>query len=152
MRRMYESDEITVFWNSDKCQHARMCVTGNPRVFEFGRRPWIDLNKGQTPGIWQTVEKCPSGALTITYNHGITVRFDEASCSSIAYDGSAIVGKCEYEETPQGWMICHTNVLPDYGGKGIAKRLVYAVLQAADQQKTAVTSVCSYATKVMGES
>ena len=149
MHRMYENDEITVFWNSDRCQHARKCVTGSPRVFEFGRRPWIDLKQGDTAKIWQTVSECPSGALKIAYNHNIVIRLDESACSSFAFDGGRRVGECEYRVTPEGWVICHTGVLPEYNGKGIAKRLVYAVLQAADQRKTPVSATCSYAARVL---
>ena len=151
MHRIYANEEITVFWNSDKCQHARKCVTGSPNVFDFGRRPWIDLNRGQTAGIWQTVSSCPSGALQIAYNHGIDVRWNEEKCRSEAYDGDCMVGECEYQKTPECWVIFHTGVRPAYGGKGIAKRLVYAVLQAAEQQKTAVCATCSYAARVLEE-
>ena len=74
MHRMYSNEDITVFWNSEKCRHAGKCVTGNPEVFVFGRRPWIDLSRGQSAQVWQTVSKCPTGALTLVYNHGVTVR------------------------------------------------------------------------------
>ncbi len=151
MHRMYENEEITVFWNSEKCRHARKCVTGSPEVFEFGRRPWIDLSRGETARIWKSVSNCPSGALQVGYNHGITVRFDEAECGSRAFDGEKEIGECTYIASPEGWVICHTGVRPEYTGKGIAKRLVYAVLQAAEQRKVPISATCSYAVKVLKE-
>lgn len=28
MHRLYANDDISVFWDSDKCFHAKKCVTG----------------------------------------------------------------------------------------------------------------------------
>ena len=63
MHRLYENEDITVFWDSDRCFHARMCVSGCPGVFSFARKPWVDLSKAENPKIWKTVKTCPSGAL-----------------------------------------------------------------------------------------
>ena len=76
MHRLYENEDITVFWDSDRCFHARMCVSGCPGVFSFARKPWVDLSKAENPKIWKTVKTCPSGALDIVYNHGIRIAFD----------------------------------------------------------------------------
>ena len=32
--------------------------------------------------IWQTIDECPSGALTCVYNHGIKIEFDETGSQS----------------------------------------------------------------------
>ena len=42
-----------------------------------------------------------------------------------------------------------TEVDDHYRGKSIAKRLVYAVIQAAEHDKANVIMTCSYARKVM---
>lgn len=179
MHRMYETEDITVFWDSDKCRHARECVSGSPEVFEFGRRPWIDLTRGSSAGIWQTVQRCPSGALGITYNHGVRISYDEKNHRSVAVLDGKEIGECDYEiadvpaaglgrsseygdpersEHPDSsadpvsetvWNIYHTHVLPEHGGKNIAKRLVYCLAETAERQGIRIIPGCSYAAKVL---
>ena len=150
MHRLYENEDITVFWDSDKCRHAKVCVTQSPTVFNINRRPWIDIGGAKSAEIWQTVEKCPSGALTCVYNHDIAVVFDEERNCSLAFDGDAEVGECCYREDDAGWVIEHTGVRPEYEGKGIAKRLVYKVSEEAEKRHVAVIPLCSYAVRVLG--
>ena len=150
MHRTYIKDELIVFWDSEKCYHARRCVGSSAKIFDPKRRPWIDLSQAEMPEIWECVSKCPSGALTCAYTHGIDVRFEEDACRSAAYDGEKQVGVCLYREGPDGWSIVSTRVDPVYGGQGIAKRLVYSVTEAAERRKAAVIPVCSYAVKLLG--
>lgn len=149
MHRLYENDDITVFWDSDKCFHAKRCVTGCPGVFEFGRRPWIDLGRGKNPDIWQTVKKCPSGALDIVYNHDVKIELDEENFRSIALLGETCIGECDYRDDGKDFTIYHTEVDPAYSGRGIARRLVFKVTEAAEKRKRGVIPVCSYAVKVL---
>ena len=149
MHRSYENNDITVFWDSDKCIHAKRCVTGCPGVFEFTRKPWIDLSRGSNADIWQTISACPSGALTVTANHDVDIELDEAGCRSVAKLNGQQIGECDYIENEQGWTIVHTEVDPEYGGKGIAKRMVYKLAEAAERRKKEVIPVCSYAVKVL---
>ncbi len=149
MHRIYETEDLVVFWDSEKCRHQKKCVGGSPRTFDPQRRPWIDLNKAPASEIWQAIEQCPTGALTCVYSHGIRVEFDEEQCRSAAYDGGRQVGECDFQKTPEGWVIYHTETDPAYGGKGIAKRLVYKVAEAAERAGINVTPTCSYAVKVL---
>ena len=149
MHRLYEYGDIAVFWDSEKCRHAKRCVTGSPQVFEFGRRPWIDRAKGETAKIWKTIESCPSGAVSVVYNHGVEIRLEEAESRAIALLGDEIIGECDYAEEGEYVNIYHTHVLPEYGGKGIAKRLVYKVAEAAERKKKGILPTCSYAAKVL---
>ena len=151
MHRSYENNDIVVFWNSDKCYHAKRCVTGSPRTFDINRRPWIDMSLADNPEIWQTVSSCPSGALKCLYKHGIEVKMDENAQRSIACDGEAVIGECDYTKAEAGWVITHTGVRPEYEGKGIAKRLVYKVIEAAERNKAGISATCSYAIKVLEE-
>ncbi len=151
MHRIYETADITVFWDSDKCRHAKKCVTGSPKTFDINRKPWIDVTLVPTAEIWQTVSECPSGALTCVYNHDISVVLDTDSCRSVAYDGDRQIGECDYQTGPDGWNIYHTEVLPEYGGKSIAKRLVYKIIEAAEKAKALIIPTCSYAAKVLNE-
>lgn len=149
MHRLYENDDITIFWDSDKCRHAKVCVHQSPKVFDKDRRPWADPYAEPTARIWSTVSQCPSGALTCVYNHDIKVIFDEKRQCSLAIEGDREVGECCYESDGTAWTIVHTGVLPDHEGRGIAKRLVYKVTEEAEKRKMKVVPVCSYAKKVL---
>ena len=149
MHRIYENEDITVFWDSDKCRHAKVCVHQSPTVFNKDKRPWIDIGGAPTAQIWQTVSQCPSGALTCAYNHDIKIIFDESRCSTLALDGDTEVGECCYEASADTWTIVHTGVRPEYEGKGIAKRLVFKLTEEAEKRKLSVVPVCSYAAKIL---
>ena len=149
MHRIYENEDISIFWDSEKCRHEKKCVHGSPRTFDPMRRPWIDVNRAETTEIWQAVSNCPSGALTCIYNHGIRVEFDEGSLGAVAFDGDKRVGECVFQESPEGWVIYHTEVSPEYEGKGIAKRLVYKLTEEAEHRRIPVIPTCSYAKKVL---
>ncbi|MCR5417336.1 MAG: GNAT family N-acetyltransferase [Lachnospiraceae bacterium] len=151
MHRLYEQEDIAVFWDSVKCRHAKRCVGASPVTFNRERRPWIDVTKAPAKEIWQAVSACPSGALTCVYTHGIRVTLDESGLKSVAYDGDKVIGECDYHITPDGWVIYHTEVLPEYGGKSIAKRLVYKVIEKAERSGAEVSATCSYAVKVLAE-
>ncbi len=151
MHRLYESEDLVVFWNSEKCFHAKRCVHGSPKTFDPKRKPWIDLRNAESKEIWQAISKCPSGALTCIYRHDIRVVIDADKCRSIAYDGDKEVGECNYKATENGWTIYHTGVNPDYQGKGIAKRLVYKVIEEAERNCVELQATCSYAKKVLEE-
>ena len=150
MHRLYENEDISVFWDSDKCRHAKECVNGCPEAFNIMRKPWIDISKAPTAKVWQAVSKCPSGALTCIYNHGVRIEYDKENARSLAFVDDRIVGECDYEETQNGWIIYHTEVDEKYSGKGIAKRLVYRLIEQAERSKTEVSATCSYAVKVLG--
>ena len=151
MHRLYENDDIVIFWNSEMCQHAAECVKGSPETFNPMQRPWIDMSRAGNAEIWQAVERCPSRALSCLYRHEIDVVLDSDGCRSVAYDGDAIIGECDYEKSKMGWNIYHTEVLPSYGGKGIAKRLVYKLLEVAEREKVEIKATCSYAAKIINE-
>ena len=150
MHRLYSNDEISVFWDSDKCFHAKKCVTGCPEAFDITKKPWINIDDAPTTKVWKAASDCPSGALTVTYNHDVKISFEEETNRSIACLGGEQIGECDYEVTPDGWVIYHTDVDDEHTGKGIAKRLVYAVLEQADKKKIKVSATCSYARKVLG--
>ena len=61
--KVYENDEIIVFWKPDLCEHATECIRGNNKVFDVSRRPWVDLSQAPASEIAEIIDKCPSGAL-----------------------------------------------------------------------------------------
>ena len=151
MHRLYENGDISVFWDSDKCRHAKECVNGCPEAFNIMRKPWIDISKAPTAKVWQAVSRCPSGALTCIYNHEVSIEYDKENLRSIAFYSDKIIGECDYEENENGWVIYHTEVDERYTGKGIAKRLVYKLIQEAERSDNAIDATCSYAAKILGE-
>ena len=149
MHRLYENNDIAVFWDSEKCRHAKRCVTLSPKTFDITRRPWIDVGLAPTAEIWKAISECPTGALTCVYTHGVRIELDEDSCRAVAFDGDKKIGECCYDVTKDGWNIYHTFVSPEYEGKGIAKRLVYKVVEAAEKSKANVIPTCSFAVKTL---
>jgi uncharacterized Fe-S cluster protein YjdI len=63
LTREYRNDEITVRWYARRCIHSAACIRKAPRVFDPRRRPWINLEAGDTQRIIAAVEACPTGAL-----------------------------------------------------------------------------------------
>jgi uncharacterized Fe-S cluster protein YjdI len=61
----YSNGEITIVWQSGKCTHSANCVRNLSSVFQPRTQPWIKMENGITAEIVSTVEKCPSGALSI---------------------------------------------------------------------------------------
>ena len=85
MHRLYENEDLTIFWDSDKCRHAKVCVHQSPTVFNKDKRPWIDAGAAPSAEIWKTVSQCPSGALTCIYNHDIRIIFGHNNIYRIDY-------------------------------------------------------------------
>ena len=65
LKKEYTNGEITVVWQSGKCIHSANCVKNLSRVFQPKQQPWIKLENATAEEIRETVDKCPSGALTI---------------------------------------------------------------------------------------
>jgi uncharacterized Fe-S cluster protein YjdI len=64
MMKEYTNGELTVFWNPEKCIHARECVKGLPQVFSHERTPWVNMKGASSEEIMKVIDRCPSGALT----------------------------------------------------------------------------------------
>lgn len=64
-RRVYANAEIEVHWEPRLCIHTKSCVRLLPDVFDPDRRPWVDVDAGDTDpdAIAATVLTCPTGAL-----------------------------------------------------------------------------------------
>jgi len=70
--KKYSNGEITVLWQSHKCIHSGNCVRNLPQVFNPRERPWIKQHNATSAEIIATVNKCPSGALSIDDEPRIT--------------------------------------------------------------------------------
>lgn len=67
--KRYSNGDITVVWQSGKCIHSANCVKNLPQVFNTKASPWINVENASTEEIIATVNKCPSGALSIIRNN-----------------------------------------------------------------------------------
>jgi len=62
--KQYTNGDLTIVWNPELCHHAAECVKGLPQVFNPQSRPWIQADGCSTMDLKETIQKCPSGALT----------------------------------------------------------------------------------------
>ncbi|MDP2161303.1 MAG: (4Fe-4S)-binding protein [Flavobacterium sp.] len=67
-QKEYTNGAVTVVWESGKCIHSGNCVRNNPDVFQPKEKPWIKIDASSSDKIIETVNKCPSGALTFYRN------------------------------------------------------------------------------------
>lgn len=63
----YEGEKITVYFDSEICQHAAKCVKGLPEVFNVKARPWISPDQADEKKVAEVIHRCPSGALKYMY-------------------------------------------------------------------------------------
>ena len=95
------------------------------------------------------VDRCPSKALLYELLNPISIVFEEELDRSAAYDRGKLIGECEFDTVDNKWVITHTGVREAYEGKGIARKLVMKVIEAARAKGVKILPVCSYAKKLM---
>ena len=80
----------------------------------------------------------------------IRIEFEESRLAAVAYDGASEIGKCAFVVVSKNlWEITHTRVREDYGGQGIAKRLVLCLVEQARKAGAKILPTCSYAKKAL---
>ena len=77
------------------------------------------------------------------------IRYEAEHCRSAAYDGERRVGVAEFDAQDGRWVITHTEVDPAFGGQGIARKLIEALIEAARSDGAKIVPLCSYADKMM---
>ena len=82
----------------------------------------------------------------------IIIKYSARESRSVALFNDDIIGYCQYKEENNVWSITHTVVKQEFGGRGIAKRLVHAVIDAARKNNKKINPICSYAKKMMKSS
>lgn len=90
-KKEYSNGEITVVWKADKCIHSGNCVRGLPNVFKPKDRPWIQLETASSDEIKNTIDKCPSGALSYYTNDGSSEETEQSSKVELVENGPMIV-------------------------------------------------------------
>jgi uncharacterized Fe-S cluster protein YjdI len=61
--RAYTGQDITVYYDIERCVHFAECVRGLPEVFDTQRKPWITAGAASADRVAEVVRRCPSGAL-----------------------------------------------------------------------------------------
>lgn len=61
----YSNGEVTVLWDASKCIHSANCVKNLPEVFKPKEKPWVQMENSTSENIIFTVNKCPSGELSL---------------------------------------------------------------------------------------
>ena len=89
----YSNDDITVVWKPQKCIHSANCVNGLPSVFKPNDKPWIQVGDAEKNALMETIDKCPSGALTYRVAGEDTSKDQGSSGTScqLVMDGPLIV-------------------------------------------------------------
>ncbi len=79
----------------------------------------------------------------------IRIVFQQEKHQALAFDGERQIGECTYYELPGRWAVDHTGVREQYGGRGIARKLVDEVFLRARENGKKIQAICSYAQKVL---
>lgn len=66
---------------------------------------------------------------------------------SAAYDGEKYIGESTYSKSEKIWIIDHTFVEGDYGGQGIAQKLVEELVKQARENNIKIVPLCPFAKK-----
>ena len=60
----YKGEKITIHDNRGICAHAGRCTDGLAAVFHLNEEPWIHPDSAPAEEIINTIQSCPSGALS----------------------------------------------------------------------------------------
>lgn len=109
----------------------------------------MDLSQATAAKIADIIDRCPSKALQYELLNPISVVFEKMLDRAAAYDRGKLIGECEFSPSEKVWIISHTGVRAAYEGKGIARKLVLKVIEAARAKGVKICPMCSYAKKMM---
>lgn len=77
----------------------------------------------------------------------IEIKFELENKKAVAYDEGKEIGKLTFSVNGNVWSIEHTFVDKNYGGQGIAKKLVKITVDEAKKRDIKIIPVCSYVKK-----
>jgi len=98
-RDQYAGKKITIHDNRGVCAHIGHCTDGLNSVFKLNQEPWIDPDGATMEEIIETIEKCPSGALSYSIEDVEHKDHDAEPLVRILKDGPyAITGGIELLE------------------------------------------------------
>lgn len=66
-----DGKDVTLFFDSARCIHARFCVTGAPETFVANAEgDWLFPDNTETEHLMHIVKQCPSGAIQVRRKNG----------------------------------------------------------------------------------
>jgi len=99
----YKGKLITIHDDRGICSHAGFCTDELPTVFRMRTEPWIDPDCDTIEKIIETIEKCPSGALSYTIDGKLHDHYTDKEQLTITEDGPYhVTGDIEFicEDNP----------------------------------------------------
>lgn len=98
----YPGEDAVVTWNGKLCIHIGECGRAKGDLFVGGRKPWCDPNLASKEDIEEIVERCPTGALSVTVADG---SYEESAPDQntvhVSYNGPLFVrGHLEIDAAP----------------------------------------------------
>ena len=102
-REDYVGQHLTVHDNRGICAHAGFCTDELPEVFRMKDQPWIVPDNAPEQALIETIESCPSGALSYTRD-GVEHRDRQASPKILVVPGGpyAVQGGVELKGVERG--------------------------------------------------
>ena len=64
----YSTEDVTVEWKPELCQHSTRCWKQLPQVFKPTQKKWIEPDGAPKERVEEQVKRCPSGALVFIDN------------------------------------------------------------------------------------
>lgn len=102
-RENYVGKKITIHDNRGICAHSGFCTDGLPAVWKMGEEPWIDPDGASVEEIIETIEKCPSGALSYSIDDVEHRDQNRSPAIQLAKDGPyRVVGGIDLPNEPRG--------------------------------------------------
>jgi CDGSH-type Zn-finger protein len=100
-RVSYTGRQLTIHDNRSICAHAGFCTDRLKNVFRMEQEPWIEPDAASAREIIETIEKCPSGALSYSIGNVEYAGRDRDPRVTVTDDGPyAITGGIELVDTP----------------------------------------------------
>jgi len=90
-RRDYVGKVITIHDNRGQCAHAGVCTDRLSSVWRMGMKPWIDPDGANVEAIIETIEACPSGALSYTIDNEEHRDCNNSAAINLSKNGPFIV-------------------------------------------------------------
>lgn len=105
----YAGKELSITFNRSICAGAAHCVAALPKVFSSeGSTDWIHPDQGDKKDIIQTIQNCPSGALSFSIDGETTIDEKNGGKITIVKDGPYNVEGVDFERQPQVTNLCHS--------------------------------------------
>lgn len=90
-KREYVGKAITIHDNRGLCAHAGACTDRLSSVWRMGVEPWIDPDGASVEAIIETIEACPSGALSYSIDNKVHRDCDNPPAVRLTKNGPYVV-------------------------------------------------------------